>query len=139
MADPAQSARWKRPPQRLSVSSQQATVTVKLTGVNDLPVIHDTTPTEPQATTDTNPIHPFSAVGVSDVDHNVQDNVTVTLSSSANGTLIGTGLSAISMPGDYKIAATSPQTLTGDLQSISFSPATPPTNGSTTTNFSLSV
>jgi VCBS repeat-containing protein len=117
----------------------QATVTVNLTGVNDPPVIHDATPTEPQATTDTNPINPFSAVSVSDADHNAQDSATITLSNNANGTLSGTGLSATGTPGVYTITATSPGTLTSDLQSISFNPAAPPVNGSTTTNFSLSV
>jgi hypothetical protein len=83
-------------------------------------VIHDTTPTKPQTTTDSNPIHPFSAVSVSDVDHNAQNSATITLSNSANGTLTGTGLSTTSTPGVYTIAATSPATLTSDLQSILF-------------------
>jgi VCBS repeat-containing protein len=117
----------------------QATVTVNLTGVDNPPVIHDTTPKEPQTTTDTNPIHPFSDVSVSDVQHNKQDSATITLSSSANGTLGGNGLSATSTPGVYKIAATSPGTLTNNLQGIVFNPTAPPVNGNTTTNFTLSV
>lgn len=121
-----------------------ATVTVKLTGVNDAPVITGTVAN--QSTTNLGPISPFSKVAITDVDNGAKDGVTIKLldgigvATDANGTLSGSGLFKIG-PGTYTFAPTTPTALSTELDRVVFTPTVNqgPAGSTVTTKFSLTA
>jgi len=91
------------------------------------------------------PINPFGSTKITDVDNGAQDSLVIkTLGSSgqtyANGILSGSGLTD-NKDGSYTLAATSPTTLTTELDNLVFTPTAHQTAAGTTvtTNFSLAV
>ena len=117
---------------------------VIVTAANDAPVISGAQ--AGQVTTDEASLKPFSGVTISDVDLGATDSMAITLTGTnglvtdSDGILSGTGLTKIGT-GLYSLAATSPASLTAELDSLTFSPtAHQVAPGSTvTTGFTLAV
>jgi len=91
--------------------------------------------------TDTTPVAPFSTVSVTDSDSTTTTSATVILNvsgvaSDANGTLSGTGLTK-SATGTYTLAATSPASLTSELQALTFTPTV--AEGASGTTFTTKI
>ena len=112
-----------------------ATDTVTTTSVNDAPAVAGT---HTSSTGDRTPVNPFSGVIVADPDVGQTETATITLSSAANGTLSGPGLSG-GAGGVYTVTGTAAQ-VQAALQGAVFTPATAPAGApATTTTFTLSV
>jgi plastocyanin len=117
---------------------------VIVTAANDAPVISGAQ--AGQVTTDEASLKPFSGVTISDVDLGATDSMAITLTGTnglatdSDGILSGTGLTKIGT-GLYSLAATSPASLTAELEGLTFSPtAHQVAPGSTvTTGFTLAV
>ncbi|WP_420382179.1 Ig-like domain-containing protein [Novosphingobium sp.] len=103
-------------------SRSDATTTVVATAIDSGPAI-----TEPaQATTDLQPLRPFTSVAVSDPDFDAMEMTTITLSAGgvptdANGMLTGTGLTKAGT-GLYQLAAATPAATQAALQALVFTP-----------------
>ena len=101
------------------------TSSVGATAVNDAPTISGTK--AGQTTTDYVALQPFEGISVTDPDVGTQDSLAITLKNSSGaatdviGTLSGTGLAKIGT-GTYTLAATSPATLTSELDALTFTP-----------------
>jgi hypothetical protein len=100
-----------------------------------------------QSVTPGNVLDPFASVTVSDTNPTPTDSVTITLmnasgqATDANGTLAGTGLTETAAgSGIYTLAATTPTTLTTELDALTFHPTGLPSGvTSETTGFTLAV
>ena len=107
-----------------TATASNAATTVVATAAASTPTIAGST--AGQATTDIQPVQPFSGVTISDPDFGATPTVTITLRSNgaatdANGTLSGTGLTRTGV-GTYALAAASPATLTSEIRALTFTP-----------------
>ncbi|WP_428393996.1 beta strand repeat-containing protein [Lichenicoccus sp.] len=120
------------------------TTTVVATAVNDAPTISGTQ--AGQMTTDNVALQPFKGVSVTDPDLGTQVSLAITLRTSggaateANGTLSGSGLTRTGV-GTYALAASSPATLTSELDALAFTPtqAEVPAAQTVATTFTLAA
>jgi len=92
------------------------------------------------STTDETAINPFATLSVTDPDNGATEAVTITLSSAANGTLSGAGLTAEGN-GVYALSAASPSSITSELDALIFTPAAHQVapGGTVTTAITLAV
>jgi hypothetical protein len=119
-------------------TSASGTLTAK--AVNDAPTIAGAL--SGQTTLDNAPLKPFATASITDPDLAVTDSLTITLKNTggvatdADGTLSGAGLSKT---GTYSLAATSPATLTAELEALVFTPTSRQVGGggTVTTSFTL--
>ncbi len=106
--------------------------------LNTPPTLSGTSPSV--ITTDESTINPFPTLSVTDPEMGAMEAVTITLSSAANGTLSGAGLTAEGN-GVYALSAGSPLAVSKDLEALVFTPSahqvTP--GGTVTTGVTLSV
>ncbi len=106
-------------------STANTIASVIATAVNDAPVIAGAKAS--QVTTDEASLNPLSAVTITDPDIGVMDSVTITLTGAggfatdADGSLSGAGLTK-SGTGLYTLAATTPASLTSELEALTFTP-----------------
>jgi hypothetical protein len=124
-------------------SAVTATTTIVATAQNTAPTITGLPATE--SGTDAASLNPFSATAVTDPDTGAATSASITLTSGgvatdADGLLSGTGLTKTGT-GTYTLAATTPGSLSTELQALSFAPTAHQgaPGSSVTTSFGLIV